>query len=78
LRVGRQLVLERLAVLDVEHGASLDDITRAMTDLAEATLELALAEVLAAQDRRFGVPRDGSGAASTSGSSAWASSARAS
>ncbi len=61
LRVGRQLVLERLAVLDVEHAASLDDITRGMTDLAEATLELALAHVLAAQDVRFGVPRDASG-----------------
>ena len=61
LRVARQLVLERLAVLDVEGGASLADITQAMTDLAEATLELALAETLAAQDRRFGVPRDASG-----------------
>src|SRR5436305_1969330 len=33
-----------------------------MTDLAEVTLELALAQTLADQDARFGVPRDGSGA----------------
>ena len=43
LRVARQLTLERLAVLDVEEGAPLADITLAMTELAEATLELALA-----------------------------------
>ena len=35
LRVTRQLVLERLAVLDVEHAASLDDVTHTMTTLAE-------------------------------------------
>jgi [glutamine synthetase] adenylyltransferase / [glutamine synthetase]-adenylyl-L-tyrosine phosphorylase len=61
LRVARQLTLERLAVLDVEEGATLDDITHAMTDLAEATLDLALAQALADQDARFGVPRDGEG-----------------
>ena len=61
LRVARQLTLERLAVLDVEEGATLDDITHAMTDLAEATLDLALAQTLADQDARFGVPRDGEG-----------------
>ena len=32
-----------------------------MTDLAEATLELALARALADQDARFGVPRDADG-----------------
>ena len=61
LRVARQLTLERLAVLDIEEGASLADITRAMTELAEATLELALAQALADQDARHGVPRDGAG-----------------
>jgi len=61
LRIARQLTLERLAVLDIEEGASVGDITRAMTELAETTLELALAKTLADQDARFGVPRDGSG-----------------
>jgi glutamate-ammonia-ligase adenylyltransferase len=61
LRVARQLVLERLAVLDIERKAALEDITAAMTELAEATLELALAEALAQQDARFGVPRNEAG-----------------
>ena len=61
LRVARQLVLERLAVLDVEAGAPLDAITGAMTALAETTLDLALADALAELDGRHGVPRDGSG-----------------
>jgi len=61
LRVARQLTLERLAVLDVEEGAPLADITRAMTELAEATLDLALAQALAEQDARHGAPRDGDG-----------------
>src|SRR4051812_17806299 len=61
LRVARQLTLERLAVLDVEQNASLHDVTGAMTELAEATLERALADALAAQDARYGVPRDASG-----------------
>jgi len=61
LRVARQLTLERLAVLDVEEGASLADVTQAMTELAEATLELALAQALADQDARHGVPRDDDG-----------------
>ncbi len=56
LRVARQLVLERLAVLDVEQAAPLDAITGAMTDLAEATLELALAQAQAEADERHGVP----------------------
>ena len=61
LRIARQLTLERLAVLDVEESAALADITQAMTDLAEATLELALARTLADHDARFGVPRDADG-----------------
>jgi len=44
LRVMRHLVLERLAVLDVECDASLAAVTGAMTTLAEVTLELALAQ----------------------------------
>src|SRR5215207_1355467 len=61
LRVARQLTLERLAVLDVEAGAPLADITRSMTELAEATLELALAQARVDQDRRFGAPRTEAG-----------------
>jgi glutamate-ammonia-ligase adenylyltransferase len=61
LRVARQLVLERLAVLDTEQAAPLAAITGAMTHLAEATLELALAQALAEQDERHGVPRDAAG-----------------
>ena len=61
LRIARQLTLERLAVLDVEEGAPLADITTAMTELAEATLELALERTLADLDARFGVPRDAAG-----------------
>ena len=54
LRVVRQLVLERLAVLDVEQRAPLADITGTMTALAEATLELALAQAQADADERHG------------------------
>ena len=61
LRIARQLTLERLCVLDVEDSAPLADITQAMTDLAEATLEIALERTLADQDERFGVPRDDKG-----------------
>ena len=61
LRVARQLVLERLAVLDVEQAASLQTITHAMTALAEATLEIALAAARADEDARCGAPRDASG-----------------
>jgi glutamate-ammonia-ligase adenylyltransferase len=61
LRVARQLSIERLAVLDIEAGASLGDVTRAMTELAETTLELALARAFADQDARFGAPRNAAG-----------------
>jgi [glutamine synthetase] adenylyltransferase / [glutamine synthetase]-adenylyl-L-tyrosine phosphorylase len=61
LRVVRQLVLERLAVLDIEQGASLDEVTHTMTALAEVTLEHALAQALAEADARHGVPRDAAG-----------------
>ena len=56
LRVARQLVLERLATLDVESGASLEQVTGCMTHLAEATLELALAQAQAEADHRHGPP----------------------
>jgi glutamate-ammonia-ligase adenylyltransferase len=61
LRVTRQLALERLAVHDVEHAASLDDITRAMTDLAEVSLDLAFHEASRACDARLGQPRNAQG-----------------
>ena len=61
LRVARQLVLERLAVLDVEQAAPLQTITHAMTALAEATLEIALAAARADEDARCGPPRDANG-----------------
>ncbi len=61
MRVTRQLVLERLAVLDVEQGATLDDVTTAMTDLAEATLDAALAHARSELDVRYGAPRTAAG-----------------
>ena len=61
LRVARNVVIERLAVLDIEHGASLDHVTGSMTALAEATLELALAQALAEADQRHGSPLDDHG-----------------
>ena len=56
LRVLRQLVMERLVVLDCEHAAPLADITRAVTDLAEVALEQALAHARAALDEVHGAP----------------------
>jgi glutamate-ammonia-ligase adenylyltransferase len=61
LRIARQLVLERLAVLDVEQHADQADVTAAMTHLAEATLERAHAQALADMDPRWGVPRNAAG-----------------
>jgi glutamate-ammonia-ligase adenylyltransferase len=61
MRVARQLVLERLAVLDVEQGAALHDIIGAMTELAEATLERALAQAQRDHDARYGAPRNALG-----------------
>ncbi|MEO7337018.1 MAG: glutamine-synthetase adenylyltransferase, partial [Caldimonas sp.] len=61
MRVARQLVLERLAVLDIERGATMQEVTTAMTDLAEATLGRALSQACADQDARSGVPRNEAG-----------------
>jgi glutamate-ammonia-ligase adenylyltransferase len=63
MRVARQLVLERLAVCDVEGGAPLDAVTGAMTALAEVTLERALAQARADESVRHGVPRGAGGQA---------------
>ena len=61
MRVARQLVIERLAVLDIERDAALHEITAAMTELAEVTLNRALARACADQDARHGVPRNPAG-----------------
>jgi glutamate-ammonia-ligase adenylyltransferase len=61
LRVARQLVIERLAVRDVEEAAPLADVTLAMTALAEVTLERALAQALVDTDARHGPPLDTTG-----------------
>ena len=61
LRIARQLVLERLAVLDIEQGADQAEVTAAMTHLAEATLARAHAQALADIDPRWGVPRNAAG-----------------
>jgi [glutamine synthetase] adenylyltransferase / [glutamine synthetase]-adenylyl-L-tyrosine phosphorylase len=62
LRITRQLVLERLATLDVEQAAPLAAVTGAMTALAETTLEAALAEARRETDARHGAPRTAAGA----------------
>ncbi len=61
LRIARQLVLERLAVLDVEQAGTLADVTAAMTALAETALERALAQALEEADARHGPPLDAQG-----------------
>lgn len=61
LRVTRQLVLERLAVLDTEQAAPLAVVTRTMSMLAEVTLQRALAAALAEQDAKHGAPRTAEG-----------------
>ena len=61
MRVARQLVLERLAVLDIEAEAPMSDITCAMTELAEATLDCALAHGQLELDARHGAPRNEAG-----------------
>ncbi len=61
LRVARHLVLERLAVLDIEQAAPMLDITRAMTQLAETTLGRAVAQAFIDQDERYGAPLNEAG-----------------
>jgi glutamate-ammonia-ligase adenylyltransferase len=61
LRVCRHLVLERLAVHDVELAAPMKAITEAMTTLAEVTLCTALAQARAEQDAIHGQPRNSAG-----------------
>ena len=61
LRILRQLVMERLVVLDCEQGAPLQTVTTAMTELAELALDEACTEALAQLDARHGVPLVASG-----------------
>jgi glutamate-ammonia-ligase adenylyltransferase len=61
LRVARQLVLERLAVLDVEARAPMPDITATMTALAEVCLDRAVHEARARLEERHGIPRKADG-----------------
>ena len=57
LRVLRQLVLERLVVLDCEQGASLEAVTRAVTELAEIALDAACELAFKELDDLFGAPQ---------------------
>lgn len=63
LRITRQLVLERLLVLDCEENCSLGDVTGCMTELAEFALNTALADALAELQQRHGAPLSSTGAA---------------
>jgi glutamate-ammonia-ligase adenylyltransferase len=57
LRVLRQLVLERLVVLDCEQGAPLAVVTRAVTELAELALDAACTLAFADLDEQHGAPQ---------------------
>jgi len=61
LRVLRQLVMERLVVLDCdgasEHQAPLAVVTRAMTELAELALDVAMQESTRMLDAQHGAPQ---------------------
>lgn len=56
LRVLRQLVMERLVVLDCDEGAPLAAVTRAVTELAEIALDAACRDALAELDAVHGAP----------------------
>ncbi|MFN4005035.1 MAG: bifunctional [glutamate--ammonia ligase]-adenylyl-L-tyrosine phosphorylase/[glutamate--ammonia-ligase] adenylyltransferase [Hylemonella sp.] len=61
LRIVRHLVLERLAVLDVEQQAPLADVTGTMTQLAEFALDVACEETTRALDASHGMPLNAAG-----------------
>ncbi len=56
LRMLRQLVLERLVVLDCDQHAPLEVITRAMTELGEFALDIACLEAQHQLDASYGMP----------------------
>lgn len=62
LRATRQLVLERLLCLDCDEQAPLQQVTQAMTELAEFALNTACAEVQQALDQAHGAPGTPEGA----------------
>ena len=62
LRIVRQLVMERLVTIDCDRAAPLEDVTRAVTELAEFALDAAWHEAAAELDARFGAPMAPDGA----------------
>lgn len=71
LRVLRQLVMERLVVLDCEQGASLAEVTRSVTELAELALDRACQLAFDELDKAHGAPMVTEGG-SGRGVSGWA------
>jgi glutamate-ammonia-ligase adenylyltransferase len=65
LRILRQLVIERLIVLDCEQRADLGTITRAMTELGEFALDVAFQEAIAQLDASYGYPTTPNGERAT-------------
>jgi [glutamine synthetase] adenylyltransferase / [glutamine synthetase]-adenylyl-L-tyrosine phosphorylase len=61
LRVVRALVLERLAVRDCDARCTLDEVTLAMTHLAELALDTACQLAQQALDTQHGLPRTAAG-----------------
>ena len=65
LRVLRQLVLERLVVLDCDgpagEGVALSIVTRAMTELAELALDAAVTDSQTTLDAQYGPPMNADG-----------------
>ncbi|MFT3778257.1 MAG: bifunctional [glutamate--ammonia ligase]-adenylyl-L-tyrosine phosphorylase/[glutamate--ammonia-ligase] adenylyltransferase [Ottowia sp.] len=62
LRILRQLVMERLVVLDCEQAAPLEAVTRAVTELAGLALDAACEDAFAQLDERHGPPLTAAGA----------------
>ncbi|MEJ7930361.1 bifunctional [glutamate--ammonia ligase]-adenylyl-L-tyrosine phosphorylase/[glutamate--ammonia-ligase] adenylyltransferase [Ramlibacter sp. AN1015] len=62
LRILRQLTLERLVRLDCDEQAPLQDVTLAMTALAELALDRACTEAFAQLDAQHGAPQTSTGA----------------
>ncbi len=65
LRILRQLVMERLTVLDCDQRVSLETITRAVTELGEFALDVAFQDAQAQLDASYGMPTTPSGERAT-------------